>query len=91
MKKKFLLIAMLLISISAVCQTKVSVSGNVFTSVHDSTTKANKYAPTVYKWHDSEGKEYVVYLSELGKYFVIRTSKKTGNTYKQYFDVAKVN
>ena len=69
-------------------QTKVTVKDNVFYSVKDSTTKANKYAATVYKWRDSEGKEYVVYLSELGKYFVIRTSKKTGNQYKQYLTVS---
>lgn len=84
MKQQLLLLAMLLLSISAMCQTKVTVKDNIFYSVKDSTTKAIKYSATVYKWHDSEGKEYVVYLSELGKYFVIRTSKKTGNTYKMY-------
>lgn len=35
----------------------------------------------------SNGIAYPIYVSSTGKYFIIRTSKKTGNKYKQYINL----
>lgn len=56
--------------------------GNVFSSVK--TTKNVTSEKTPYTWKDSKGKEYPIYISQSGSCYVIKTSAKTGNTYKQY-------
>ena len=39
--------------------------------------------PSGYTYQTSDGKQYPIYISENGKAYIIRKSKK-GNTYKQY-------
>jgi len=39
---------------------------------------------TGYHYFDSKGVRYPIYISSKGKCFIIRTSLKTGKTYKQY-------
>ena len=56
--------------------------GNTFSSVK--TTKTVTPDKTPYTWKDSKGKEYPIYISQSGSCYVIKTSAKTGNTYKQY-------
>jgi len=42
------------------------------------------YSPTNEKFVDSKGTIYTVYRTKNGKYFVLRTSKKTGKQYREY-------
>ena len=42
------------------------------------------YAPTKEIFVDSKGEKYTVYQTKNGKYFVLRTSKKTGKKYREY-------
>lgn len=42
------------------------------------------YVPTKEIFVDSKGTKYTVYQTKNGKYFVMRTSKKTGKKYREY-------
>lgn len=39
---------------------------------------------TSYTYTDSKGRVWDVYTTDAGKYFIIRTSAKTGKQYRQY-------
>ena len=39
---------------------------------------------TEFKWQDSKGNTYPVYISSTGSCFVIKTSAKTGKEYRNY-------
>lgn len=67
---------------TADAQTNYKQEGNVFSSVKTIKTIENEKTP--YVWKDSKGKEYPIYISNSGSCYVIRTSSKTGKTYKQY-------
>lgn len=70
--------------------TNYDASTKTFTAVKAS--KASNDIETSYKWRDSKGVEYTIYLHKYtrgenaGKYtcFVFRTSKNTGKEYKYY-------
>lgn len=70
--------------------TNYDASTKTFTAVKAS--KASNDIETSYKWEDSKGVEYTIYLHKYtrgenaGKYtcFVFRTSKNTGKEYKYY-------
>ena len=70
--------------------TNYDASTKTFTAVKAS--KASNDIETSYKWKDSKGVEYTIYLHKYtrgenaGKYtcFVFRTSKNTGKKYKYY-------
>lgn len=70
--------------------TNYDASTKTFTAVKAS--KASNDIETSYKWKDSKGVEYTIYLHKYtrgenaGKYtcFVFRTSKNTGKEYKYY-------
>ena len=93
--KTFLLtiISVFLLSLSntfAQNPTNYDASTKTFTAVKAS--KASNDIETSYKWKDSKGVEYTIYLHKYtrgenaGKYtcFVFRTSKNTGKEYKYY-------
>ena len=93
--KTFLLtiLSIFLLSISssyAQNPTNYDASTKTFTAVK--ATKASNDVLTEYKWKDSKGNEYPLYLHKYtkgenaGKYtcFVFRVSKNTGNEYKYY-------
>ena len=93
--KTFLLtiISVFLLSLSntfAQNPTNYDASTRTFTTVKAS--KASNDIETSYKWKDSKGVEYTIYLHKYtrgenaGKYtcFVFRTSKNTGKEYKYY-------
>lgn len=94
MKAFFLtLIAIISLSLSntfAQNPTNYDASTKTFTAVKAS--KASNDVLTEYKWKDSKGIEYPLYLHKYtkgenaGKYtcFVFRTSKNTGKEYKYY-------
>jgi len=78
----FLLFMLFGLFMTADAQTTYKEEGNVFSSVK--TTKTVTPDKTPYTWKDSKGKEYPIYISQSGSCYVIKTSAKTGNTYKQY-------
>jgi hypothetical protein len=93
--KTFLLtmISVFLLSLSntfAQNPTNYDASTKTFTAVKAS--KASNDIETSYKWKDSKGVEYPIYLHKYtkgenaGKYtcFVFRVSKSTGKEYKYY-------
>ena len=69
--------------------TKLDKETKTFTTEK---SKTSNDIETSYKWKDSKGNEYPIYLHKYtrgenaGKYtcFVFRTSKNTGNEYKYY-------
>lgn len=93
--KAFFLTLIAIISLSlgnsfAQNPTNYDASTKTFTAVK--TSKASNDIETSYKWKDSKGVEYTIYLHKYtrgenaGKYtcFVFRTSKNTGKEYKYY-------
>jgi hypothetical protein len=73
--------ALVTIIASAQVSTTRDSSGN-FKSV--SKSRSSSCSKTGYTYTDSKGVVYPVYVNDSGRYFVVRTSKKTGNEYKQY-------
>lgn len=60
--------------------------GNTFVQDSSKSNKIKKDTPTLTKYYylASDGTKYPIYMSNSGKYFIIRTSNKTGKQYKQY-------
>lgn len=79
MKKLIILIVLLLLVIIAYSQTKVDKNGNFYSQ----SEKKTSYTLTTKLYTDSKGVIYSVYINDEGKYYIIKTSKKTGKQYKQ--------
>lgn len=81
----FTLLAFLFLWFAAVLQStaqNVTRKGNTFIQ---NSNKPKKAAPTLTPYtYVIDSISYPVYMSANGKYFIIRTSKKTGKPYKQY-------
>lgn len=84
MKKTIATLSLILAVSIGYSQTKVArdSSGN-FVAVKY-TKKASEDRLTGQTYTTAKGETFPVYISEKGKYYVIRTSKETGNQYKQY-------
>ena len=83
MKKIFVsaVVGLLLATASSFAQDYVR-NGKEFSSVQKSSTSTDKKSG--YTWKDSKGKTYDIYVSASGACYIIRTSSKTGKTYKSY-------
>ena len=87
MKRIFILIAILMCSFTLMAQSntyKVGKNNELISttkSVDSITNVKTKFTIT------KSGVVYPVWKSQRGKYFIIRTSKKTGNKYKQYIKI----
>jgi hypothetical protein len=84
MKKLQLSLIAILFTLAAFSQTTVKqdAKGNF---VPVSVAKISKTDSTTGKnFTTAKGEVYPVYVSVNGKLYIIRTSKKTGNTYRQY-------
>lgn len=81
--KKLVIIALFLLNVGVTMAQSVEKKGNVFVQVKD-TTYINSGVKTEYKYQDSKGVEYPIYLTKNGKAFIIRVSKKTGRPYRYY-------
>ena len=77
-----LLLLVLAIGLAANAQS-YSREGNTFISSTGERVKAEP-TKTKFKWVDSKGKEYPIYISSNGSCFVIKVSAKTGKEYKNY-------
>lgn len=84
MKKATLILGLFLASSLAFSQTKVvrDADGNFVTK--STPKKASEDKPTGKTYTNAKGEEFPVYESVNGKFYVLRTSKETGNVYKQY-------
>jgi hypothetical protein len=82
--KNLLIIALVLLSLGAIGQTKVikDAQGN-YTAVQVSKVKIED-KDTGKTFIDSKGNKYPVRESVNGKLYYIRVSKKTGNPYRVY-------
>ena len=67
------------------CFADVKRDGNNFIAQSSGRSKAEAKA-TTYTFTAKDGKTYPIYLSVNGRAYILRTSGKTGNEYKQYLD-----
>ena len=81
--KKFIIIivALAAFSISSYSQDVVR-NGKTFEQVKKSSAKSEEKTGFTYK--DSKGNTYDIYIGKSGACYIEKTSKKTGNKYKQY-------
>ena len=89
MKKLLIIVAIVLgMMATGYAQTKYEQNGKTFKSVQTEKTIKKGAEPlnTGFFWEDSKGVKYPIYISNGGKgsAFIIRTSQKTGKTYKAY-------
>jgi hypothetical protein len=87
MKKVIVTLSLFLAVSIGYSQTKVTKDANGNFIAVTATKKASEDKPTGQTYTTAKGEEFPVYVSERGKYYVIRTSKETGNQYKQYLKV----
>jgi hypothetical protein len=90
MKKLLLaaaIIAGALFTTTATAQVQRDANGNFYTQKKQATPKQD--TPTGYTFTTAKGETFPVYVSENGKYYVVRISKKTGEPYKQYLNAEK--
>ena len=87
MKKVTLILTLFLASSIAFSQTKVvrDTNGNFVTQKAPKKESQDKL--TEHTYTNAKGESFPVYLTEKGKYYVIRTSKESGNQYKQYLKI----
>lgn len=79
---KTLLIALfLLVAGMASSQVVVKDSTGMYTTLKATNTPDKL---TGEKFKTSKGEIFPIYVSENGKYYILRVSKKTGKQYKQY-------
>lgn len=83
MKKLLFILCLILLGGITVKAQEVVRNGNTFTEVSKKKQK-EALMPTPYTYVASDGTKYPIYRSSKGKYFIIRTSKKTGKEYRQY-------
>lgn len=63
-------------------QTRPTFKDSVYKA--QSTRVKQQLRLTPYKWEDSKGQKYPIYMGPSGACFIIRISSKTGNEYRQY-------
>ena len=89
MKKVTLILSMILATSVAFSQTKVVKDANGNFITQKAPKKDSEDKQTGQTFTTAKGEQFPVYISEKGKYYVIRTSKETGNSYKQYLKTEK--
>lgn len=82
MKKTIILLGCLFLGVCGFAQ-EYTRNGKEFSTVKQEKTKSSD-TPTGYTWKDSKGNVYDIYISKRGACYIIKTSKKTGKTYRQY-------
>lgn len=90
MKKLIIIVAMLL-TLGTAAHSESFSMGSVITQVDKkSPSDLTKTAKKTNEKHTTKsGESYDIYLSQNGRAFVVRISKKTGNAYKQYLGEEK--
>lgn len=86
MKKFFIMVVLVLGTMTAVANDSTSVKYEVVDNVYKSVKQSKPKAvgtPTPY-FYEIKGQNYPILLSSNGRAYVIRISQKTGNEYKYY-------
>lgn len=86
MKKFFIMVALVLGTMTAVANDSTSVKYEVVDNVYKSVKQSKPKAvgtPTSY-FYEIKGQNYPILLSANGRAYVVRISQKTGNEYKYY-------
>lgn len=93
MKHLITALILLITAISTHAQQRYMIDNNGNYVVVKKTTASDtaKAIPSGKTFTDSKGTVWPVYLSVNGKPYIIRTSKKSGNVYKQYLKIAASN
>lgn len=81
MIKKLFLVMMMLMSISYTVNAEIIKEGKTYSQVVKSKTP-DKDSGFTYK--DNKGTIYPIMISKSGACYILRVSKKSGKTYKQY-------
>lgn len=81
MKKILITLLAFTLSCSAFAQDYIR-NNKVFSEVKTQSSSADE--KTDYIWKNKEGKTYEIYISRNNACYILKTSKKTGKTYKQY-------
>jgi len=76
-------IVLMLMTTGAFSQTIERDADGNFRAVSKSRTPPKE---TTYTFTDSKGRKYPVLMTEAGRFFVIKTSAKTGKEYRYYLD-----
>lgn len=87
MKKAIVTLSLFLAISTGYSQAKVTKDANGNFVSAKASKQVSEDKPTGQTYTTSKGETFPVYVSERGKYYVIRTSKETGNQYKQYLKV----
>jgi hypothetical protein len=77
--KKIIFLALVLMGTTATAQIERDSTGNFY-----QLPETNQ--PTPYTFTTSKGEVFPVYVTESGKFYVIRTSKSSGKQYRQYLE-----
>lgn len=75
---------LLLWATSADAQTVVRKGKTFYQQSNSSKIEKDSAVFSGYHYFDTKGIRYPIYMSSKGKYFIWRTSSKTGKPYKQY-------
>ncbi len=81
--KKLLFLICLIITTATQAQTATKNAQGHYSISKDS-VQAKPPTDTGQTFQDSKGKIYPIFKTDKGKFYVIRTSAKTGKQYKQY-------
>lgn len=84
MKKLTLILSVFLATSTAFSQTKVVRDAEGNFTAQKAPKKQSEDKPTGQTFTTAKGEKFPVYVSEKGRMYVLRTSKETGNDYKQY-------
>lgn len=84
MKKVIVIVGLILASTLTFGQSKVVRDANGNFIAQNTPKKASDDKPSGNTYTTAKGEQFPVYVSKNGKYYVLRTSKETGNVYKQY-------
>jgi len=84
--KALFTILFLFIAVSSQAQQLAKINSKGHYSIN-SDSSAVKAVNTGKTFEDKKGTIYPIFKSGKGKFFIVRTSAKTGNTYKQYISI----
>ena len=87
MKTLIIILVSILIGNSAFSQQIVKKDGQFLVLATNSNSKIARDSTTQYKFKDTKGVVYPVFVSARGKYYYYRVSGTTGNPYKVYLKV----
>lgn len=80
---KYIITLLVALLMSVASYADVVRTGNIIT-ITKTTTLVNEKQSTGLYYQDNKGNQYLIYKSKNNKFYVIKTSQKTGKEYKYY-------